>query len=38
MAPHTRQGLVVLSVVVRREGKVLINWRHPDFNHIVASA
>ncbi len=30
--------LVVPSVVARREGNVLINPRHPDFGHIVASA
>ncbi len=30
--------LVVPSVVARREGKVLINPRHPDFRGIVASA
>jgi len=30
--------LVVPSVVVRREGNVLINPGHPDFAHITASA
>jgi RES domain-containing protein len=30
--------LVVPSVVARREGNVLINPRHSDFSHIVASA